>query len=64
MPTAGQLSFQDAASPIIAQLINFHDHAIVILVLVISVVAYAFISLLTNKLTCRNVLEAQEIETI
>jgi len=60
----GQLSFQDATSPIITQLINFHDHAIVILTLVISIVAYAIIALSIRKLSSRYSLEAQEIETI
>ncbi len=60
----GQLRFQDAASPIMAQLIRFHDHAIVVLTLVITIVGYAIIRLLFNKFTCRNILEAQEIETI
>jgi len=47
-----------------AQLISFHDHAIVVLTLVITIVGYAMIRLLLNKYTCRNILEAQEIETI
>ena len=59
-----QLSFQDAASPIIAQLISFHDHAILVLTLVTCTVGQALISLTINKLSCRTVLEAQQIETI
>lgn len=46
------------------QLIDFHDHAMLVLILVITIVGYAMISLLMNKFTCRNILEAQEIETI
>jgi cytochrome c oxidase subunit 2 len=46
------------------QLIFFHDHAILILVLIITVVGYAFISLLTNTFSSRYILEGQEIETI
>lgn len=64
MSTWGQLSFQDAASPLITQLISFHDHAILIITLVITIVIYAFISLLLNKFTRNNIFEAQEIETI
>jgi len=60
----GQLLFQDAATPIILQLTSFHDHAIVILTLVTSVVVYIFIALLTNKFTSRSFSEAQEIETV
>lgn len=59
-----QLGFQDAASPIIFLLINFHDHSILVLTLVVTLIVYAFFALMYNKYTCRNVLEAQEVETI
>jgi cytochrome c oxidase subunit 2 len=62
--TWGQILLQDAASPIILQLISFHDHTLIILTLVITVVTYAFFSLITNKLTNRYLIEAQQIETI
>nr|YP_009925534.1 cytochrome c oxidase subunit II [Paratectonatica tigrina]QNH82256.1 cytochrome c oxidase subunit II [Paratectonatica tigrina]UBI44057.1 cytochrome c oxidase subunit 2 [Paratectonatica tigrina] len=60
----GQLGFQDAASPLMEELIFFHDHAMMILVMIISLVGYAAMSLMTNKLTCRSLVEGQEIETI
>ena len=60
----GQLGFQDAASPLIEELIFFHDHAIIILVIIISLVGYAAVSLIVNKYTCRSLVEGQEIETI
>lgn len=60
----GQLLFQDAASPIILQLTSFHDHAMVILTLVVSVVVYMFLALLSNTYTSRSFSEAQEIETV
>jgi len=59
-----QLSFQDAASPVITQLIAFHDHTILVLLLVTSIVSYAFISLITNSFISRYTVEAQQIETI
>jgi len=62
--TWGQLLFQDAASPIILQLISFHDHTLIILTLVITVVTYALYVIITNKLTNRYLIEAQQIETI
>lgn len=62
--TWGQLLFQDAASPIILQLISFHDHTLIILTLVITVVSYAILSIITNKYTNRYLIEAQQIETI
>jgi len=60
----GQLGFQDAASPLIEELIFFHDHAITILIIIISLVGYAAISLMLNKYTCRSLVEGQQIETI
>lgn len=62
--TWGQLLFQDAASPIILQLISFHDHTLIILTLVMTVVSYAILSIITNKYTNRYLIEAQQIETI
>lgn len=64
MPIWGQLGLQDASSPIIYILISFHDHAILILTLVITFVGYAMYSLIVNKLSCRGISEAQQIETI
>ena len=64
MANWGQWGLQDANSPLIEQLIFFHDHAIVIIVLVITVVTYASIALLLNSYTSRTLLEGQEIETI
>lgn len=62
--TWGQLLFQDASSPIILQLISFHDHTLIILTLVITVVTYALYVLILNKYTNRYLIEAQQIETI
>nr|AOR07157.1 cytochrome c oxidase subunit 2 [Mesenchytraeus solifugus] len=62
--TWGQLMFQDAASPIMLQMISFHDLTLVILTLVMSVVTYAFYSIMVNSYTNRYLMEAQEIETV
>ena len=64
MITWRQLGLQDAISPIISQLTLFHDHAILILILVITFVFYATLSLVLNRYKCRNIYEAQEIETV
>jgi cytochrome c oxidase subunit 2 len=62
--TWGQIIFQDAASPIILQLISFHDHTLIILSLVITVVSYALYAIIVNKFTNRYLIEAQQIETV
>lgn len=60
----GQLIFQDAASPIILQIIAFHDHALLVLTLVITLVAYALVALMLNKYSSRFTTEAQQVETV
>nr|WIM50737.1 cytochrome c oxidase subunit II [Conus ventricosus]WIM50789.1 cytochrome c oxidase subunit II [Conus ventricosus] len=60
----GQLGFQDAASALMEEMIFFHDHAMMILVMIISLVGYAAVSLMLSKYTCRSLVEGQEIETI
>nr|YP_010838232.1 cytochrome c oxidase subunit II [Clavisyllis tenjini]WGF21041.1 cytochrome c oxidase subunit 2 [Clavisyllis tenjini] len=62
--TWGQLSFQDACAPLSFELINFHDYTMTILILIFSFVTYAMVSLMKNKMSARNIYEAQEIETI
>jgi len=60
----GQLGFQDAVSPLIEELIFFHDHAIIILIIIISLVGYAAVSLIINSYSWRTLVESQGIETI
>nr|YP_010230779.1 cytochrome c oxidase subunit II [Oplophorus spinosus]QSV10489.1 cytochrome c oxidase subunit 2 [Oplophorus spinosus] len=58
------LSFQDSASPLMEQLIYFHDHAMLVLILITTLVGYMMASLFFNKLTNRFLLEGQTIEMI
>lgn len=60
----GQIIFQDAATPIIIQIIYFNDHALTILVLISTLVAYALLALISNKYTSRFTSEAHIVETI
>lgn len=64
MTTWGQLAFQDAASPVITQIIAFHDHAALVIILVVSFIAYILVLLITNPYTCRKILEANTLEII
>lgn len=64
MPNWGQLIFQDAASSVILQLISFHDHTLLVLTLVLTVVGYALLALIINKHLNRYILEAQTVETV
>lgn len=63
MATWNKIDFPDAASPIIEQIIFFHDHTIVILTLITILVAYIITNTLYNKTFNRYLLEGQEIET-
>nr|UPI55366.1 cytochrome c oxidase subunit II [Manocoreus sp.] len=64
MATWGNLGLQDAMSPLMEQLIFFHDHTLMILLMITILVAYIMIMLTTNKYINRNLLEGQTIEFI
>nr|AGK38211.1 cytochrome c oxidase subunit II [Ziphius cavirostris] len=59
-----QLGFQDATSPIMEELLHFHDHTLMIVFLISSLVLYVITLMLTTKLTHTNTMDAQEVETI
>uniref|UniRef100_A0A8X8M1Z2 Cytochrome c oxidase subunit 2 n=1 Tax=Glyptotermes sp. 8 AB-2022a TaxID=2942731 RepID=A0A8X8M1Z2_9NEOP len=62
MTTWANMNLQDSASPIMEQLISFHDHALMILLMIITAVVYMMITLSLNKYTNRYMLEGQMIE--
>ena len=64
MATWRQLGLQNRASPLIEQLIFFHDHALLILILITTLVGYFMFSLGLNKLVNRYLLDGQIIEII
>nr|QXT44117.1 cytochrome c oxidase subunit 2 [Heimitermes laticeps]QXT44156.1 cytochrome c oxidase subunit 2 [Heimitermes laticeps] len=64
MTTWLNLTLQDSASPIMEQLIFFHDHALMIMLMIITTVFYTMISIIQNKQTSRFMLEGQMIETV
>nr|YP_009159453.1 cytochrome c oxidase subunit II [Macrobrachium bullatum]AKQ09498.1 cytochrome c oxidase subunit 2 [Macrobrachium bullatum] len=64
MATWKALNLQDAASPLMEQLIFFHDHAMLVLIFITTLVGFMLSSLFLNSLTNRILLEHQTIETI
>nr|URH16958.1 cytochrome c oxidase subunit II [Verrucositermes tuberosus] len=64
MTTWLNLTLQDSASPVMEQLIFFHDHALMIMLMIITTVFYTMISIIQNKQTSRFILEGQMIETV
>nr|UBN08968.1 cytochrome c oxidase subunit 2 [Panesthia tryoni tegminifera] len=62
MTTWANMNLQDSASPIMEQLIYFHDHALMIIIMILTVVTYMMVMLIYNKFTNRFLLEGQLIE--
>lgn len=59
-----QLGLQDASSPLMEELIYFHDYTLIILTLITILVFYGLASLLFSTKTNRFFLEGQTLETI
>nr|YP_009130427.1 cytochrome c oxidase subunit II [Trichogaster fasciata]AJW77532.1 cytochrome c oxidase subunit II [Trichogaster fasciata] len=64
MAHPSQLGFQDAASPVMEELLTFHDHALMIVFLISVLVLYIIVAMVTTKLSNKNILDSQEIEII
>nr|YP_010579418.1 cytochrome c oxidase subunit II [Leptestheria dahalacensis]UNY33474.1 cytochrome c oxidase subunit 2 [Leptestheria dahalacensis] len=64
MSTWLQLGLQDGASPLMEQLIFFHDHAMLVLILITVLVGYFMSTLMFNLITNRFLLDGQMIEII
>nr|WCQ78431.1 cytochrome c oxidase subunit II [Agriotes sp. GTI-28] len=64
MATWLNINSQDSASPLMEQLTFFHDHAMMILVMITLIVSYIMATLFTNKYINRFLLEGQTIELI
>nr|ACC94685.1 cytochrome c oxidase subunit II [Hydrellia tritici] len=64
MSTWSNLNLQNGASPLMEQLIFFHDHALMILVMITMLVGYLMFMLFFNKFTNRFLLHGQTIEVI
>nr|YP_009926722.1 cytochrome c oxidase subunit II [Notothenia rossii]QJQ26895.1 cytochrome c oxidase subunit 2 [Notothenia rossii]QNK05406.1 cytochrome c oxidase subunit II [Notothenia rossii] len=64
MAFPSQLGFQDAASPVMEELLHFHDHALMIVFMISTLVLYFIIALVTSSLTNKYILDSQEIEII
>nr|WNH18100.1 cytochrome c oxidase subunit II [Halichoeres marginatus] len=64
MAHPSQLGFQDAASPVMEELLHFHDHALMIVFLISTLVLYIMVAMVSTKLTNKYILDSQEIEVI
>nr|YP_009003616.1 cytochrome c oxidase subunit II [Schistometopum gregorii]AGZ19102.1 cytochrome c oxidase subunit II [Schistometopum gregorii] len=64
MAYPSQLGFQDAASPIMEELLHFHDHTLMVVFLISTLVLYVISIMMTTKLTSTNYMDAQDVEMI
>nr|QYH50541.1 cytochrome c oxidase subunit II [Parnassius glacialis] len=64
MTTWSNLNLQNGASPLMEQIIFFHDHTLIILIMITILVGYLMLILFFNKFINRFLLEGQMIELI
>nr|WMQ72217.1 cytochrome oxidase subunit II [Okanagana vandykei]WMQ72218.1 cytochrome oxidase subunit II [Okanagana vandykei] len=64
MSNWSNINLQDAMSPLMEQLIFFHDHTLIILIVITIIVGYMMMTLFLNSMIDRLLLEGQLIEFI
>nr|YP_010516246.1 cytochrome c oxidase subunit II [Atteva aurea]UXL88406.1 cytochrome c oxidase subunit II [Atteva aurea] len=64
MATWSNFNMQNSASPLMEQIIFFHDHTLIILIMITILVGYMMMNLFFNKYINRFLLEEQMIELI
>nr|YP_007474883.1 cytochrome c oxidase subunit II [Liphistius erawan]AFC77871.1 cytochrome c oxidase subunit II [Liphistius erawan] len=63
MPTWTNLSFQDSSSPLMEQLSFFHDHTMIVLIMITILTGYILINIIFTPFFNRFILEGQELES-
>nr|YP_010350334.1 cytochrome c oxidase subunit II [Ixodes woyliei]UOK09763.1 cytochrome c oxidase subunit 2 [Ixodes woyliei] len=64
MMTWSNIMFSDSNSPIMEQMIFFHDHSMMIILMITIITLYMIMNTLSNSFSSRFLMEGQEIETI
>nr|YP_010535560.1 cytochrome c oxidase subunit II [Alectorobius guaporensis]UYB78342.1 cytochrome c oxidase subunit II [Alectorobius guaporensis]UYB78355.1 cytochrome c oxidase subunit II [Alectorobius guaporensis] len=64
MMTWSNIAFPNANSPIMEQLIFFHDHSMIIIILITIVTLYMIMNIIFNTFKSRFLMEGQEIEIL
>nr|YP_002221516.1 cytochrome c oxidase subunit II [Rachycentron canadum]ACH78271.1 cytochrome c oxidase subunit II [Rachycentron canadum]AGM47746.1 cytochrome c oxidase subunit II [Rachycentron canadum]BAN83116.1 cytochrome c oxidase subunit 2 [Rachycentron canadum] len=64
MAHPSQLGLQDAASPLMEELLYFYDHASMIVFLICSFVLYIITVVMTSRFSDKHTLDSQEVETV
>ena len=60
----GSICFQNGVSPVIEQLIFFHDHTIIVIIIIIILVGYILVNSCITKFYNLKLFEGQELERI
>nr|YP_009560372.1 cytochrome c oxidase subunit II [Haemaphysalis bancrofti]QAB05939.1 cytochrome c oxidase subunit II [Haemaphysalis bancrofti] len=64
MMTWSLISFPDSNSPIMEQMSFFHDHSMMIIMMITIITIYMVFNIIVNNFTSRSMMEGQEIEII
>nr|YP_010297085.1 cytochrome c oxidase subunit II [Plator insolens]UMI39145.1 cytochrome c oxidase subunit II [Plator insolens] len=64
MPVWGSMYFQNGVSPVMEQLIFFHDHTMAIMIMIMVVVGYLLVNSCINKFYNLGLFQGQEMESI
>nr|YP_011003024.1 cytochrome c oxidase subunit 2 [Rhipicephalus bursa]WPR15189.1 cytochrome c oxidase subunit 2 [Rhipicephalus bursa] len=64
MMTWSQVAFSDMNSPIMEQMVFFHDHSMMIILIITIITIYMIINIMMNNFISRSLMEGQEIEII
>lgn len=64
MPTWNSFYFQNSSSPVIEQIIFFHDHRMLVIRIILVLVGYILIRSYWNKFYNLKIIEGQELESI
>nr|YP_010180773.1 cytochrome c oxidase subunit II [Ixodes nipponensis]YP_010324822.1 cytochrome c oxidase subunit II [Ixodes sinensis]QVD40440.1 cytochrome c oxidase subunit 2 [Ixodes nipponensis]UNO53600.1 cytochrome c oxidase subunit 2 [Ixodes sinensis]UNO53678.1 cytochrome c oxidase subunit 2 [Ixodes sinensis]UNO53704.1 cytochrome c oxidase subunit 2 [Ixodes sinensis] len=64
MMTWSNIMFSNSNSPIMEQMIFFHDHSMLIIIMITIITLYMITNIMMNSLSSRFLMEGQEIETI
>nr|YP_054459.2 cytochrome c oxidase subunit II [Onychiurus orientalis] len=62
MPSWSSMGFQNAYSPLMEQLIFFHDHSMTMIILIISIIAYSLVSMIIYMTPDKMMIESQHLE--
>nr|AUJ21392.1 cytochrome c oxidase subunit II [Tetragnatha puella] len=64
MPTWNSFYFQNSSSPVMEQMIFFHDHSMLVMSMILVLVGYILMSSYWNKFYNLKMMEGQELESI